>query len=111
MVLKVLAEDIMSQSYYQSSYCPITLALKRAGFKNAYHTGMGIRYSDRCVVNESITKLGDMVLGMYEMKHPGMTNGLHQPIPIEDFEMEVDLEEHFWKKVQEQAELAIETLL
>lgn len=82
--LQILAKDILSSQYTDSSNCAITKALARAGYPEYEDAGTGICIEDTLdeVVNDSnetYRKLRDKVQNMYDYKET------HEGV-IEDFE-------------------------
>lgn len=91
----ILAQDIREANYH-SSDCPITRALKRAGY-NAYDGGIKITMNEGSEEEVSIStpeyrSMVERLLGMYRSKeHPRMAYESPAPVtPIEDFEVTLD---------------------
>lgn len=92
----ILASDFEGTEYTNYDDCPITRALKRAGY-NAYDGGLDIVISSEDSEREYIETpeyqaLVLKVMGMYNSLGHGLRKGGREipPIPIEDFEVVLD---------------------
>lgn len=90
-LLTILKADIMERDFYNCNDCPITLALQRAGYKDATHTGISIWIENESFRNDSVKELTDKVVCMYFHKWNRAGEYGYEPIEPADFEMEVDL--------------------
>lgn len=98
--LKILAEDIMNYGYYNSSNCPITRALQRAGFENYEDHGVHIKDTDGTLIisseedkdlyDENYKNLVNRVISMYAYKHNEKPID-YVPEEPKDFEVELPI--------------------
>jgi hypothetical protein len=110
IVIQILASDIRESDYIEATDCAMTRAFHRAGL-NMYEAGGEIKHSrfipvdDKHIINTPIA-LQLKVIGMYRQHaietgafvHAGLIpdydkNTKHEcpPIPIEDFEFEMEI--------------------
>lgn len=91
VTLKILAEDIRNNNYIDSATCPITRALVRAGI-NARHAGWSIRYNENKSPQSVDRSIDNRIHSMYATKLG--TSGV-STIPIEDYELEVEIPDNW----------------
>jgi len=95
LTLQILAKDILENDYTDFQYCPITRALARAGrpdlheCNGIYHNKSGKMLLGR----EKFQPPKDKLFGMYATKLNRLNYCGQSPIPIEDFEFEIEFEE------------------
>lgn len=109
ITLTILAKDIKKDNYFDSEKCPITKALKRAGYPELRDGGR-IMYRDEVICseidNKSYHKLLIKLFGMYNsmpgslrpysVKNPKTGDPIYvDPLPIEDFTITLNLRK--WK--------------
>lgn len=103
--LQILAKDVMENNYFDFETCPITRALRRAGYlTESTHEGVGMLINGQWFASHkgnTIYLLNERVTGMYVTKYSnqsledihGWRSGNIKPFPIEDFEVELDIPE------------------
>ena len=95
--LKILAEDIKMNNYWNANECPITKALHRAGRTDliecvgVYKKGEPL-FGDPLVTTDGYEDLRAKLFGMLKSINPNVTYAIDSPpIPIEDFEYDLML--------------------
>jgi hypothetical protein len=100
--LTILKEDILKDNYLRSSQCPITKALRRAGFPRLKEGGSEIVVDDQWLnrfVAKTPQELQDKLFAMYI----GMglerfdEDGRISPLEPADFEFEMELPDKYYQ--------------
>ena len=100
ITLEIKAKDFKPGGYFDYSTCPITKALKRAGFKEYEDSGIGIETKNGIFVTRSgdndYDGLVAKVLGMFSFLENfpySSSYGIATPIPVADFThtLEIDI--------------------
>lgn len=94
--LIILASDMKEANYGDPNDCPITRALKRAGFHGWRDTGYGIDniFHEEVVKGPHYIEMADKVLGMMSYEKPGsLFHSSTEPATDFDWELEYSDEE------------------